>query len=157
MICPKCRSKNQLGNFCGECGNQLKEKCPECGNMEPIGRKVCETELEEAKQARKEYLKNKVGNWRENLGIFGGAYIFLPIAISFSVLVVKKFNINFNNISGYQFACMVIFSSIVIILAYFLLIFLGYKKQKQAERKATQEFLQEYPEYAEILRMAEET
>ena len=30
MKCRKCRAKNQIGNFCTECGTKLKEVCGCC-------------------------------------------------------------------------------------------------------------------------------
>ena len=63
MICPKCKEDVPRNNFCGNCGAKLLEKCPECGKMEPIGRKVCESKLAEAKENMYSYIfkKGRVG------------------------------------------------------------------------------------------------
>ncbi|MEA1926055.1 MAG: zinc ribbon domain-containing protein [Patescibacteria group bacterium] len=160
MICPKCKSKNQFGNFCSECGNPLKEKCPECGKMEPIGRKICETKLEEARKAQKEYLKNKVREWRiiggVIGGIVGGSILGFLTVFGFWILANAKFAEHTLISHHWQFWGGLILLGMFITLFVFPIISLGLKKQRQAEQKAIQKFLQEHPDYAEILRQAEE-
>ena len=154
MICPKCKSENQFGNFCSECGNQLKEKCPECGKMEPIGRKICKTRLGKAKKIQKKYLQKNVGEWREQLGRTWG-FLFIPtVAIC---LIVIKTGIPFSTPFSLTWSWKIImFTIVAIYILGFPILSWSEKKQKQAEKNAQQEFLRENPKYAEILRKAEE-
>jgi len=157
MLCPKCKENVPRNNFCGNCGEKLLEKCSECGKMEPIGRKVCETKLEKAKQKLGKHLKNNIRYWIFYLGLFGGLPATALTAIGFSRFITTLFKINFNAMPDYQIIfCIVTPISIAAVLVFLLLVLLGYKKQKQAEQKATQEFLQKHPDYAEILRKAKE-
>ena len=54
MTCPKCKTENQNGNFCSECGEKLRERCAECGEMKPIGRPTCYKKIYEAQKKRRE-------------------------------------------------------------------------------------------------------
>ena len=154
MICLKCKENVPRNNYCGNCGAKLLEKCPECGKMEPIGRKVCETKLEEAEQARKEYLKSKVGHWRSLSSTLFSAFVTCLASTGILIGLVTYTSIVWQFTIGSLFLII-----IIILIIYFIclpIIYMGDKKQKQAEQKALQKFLQENPGYAEILRKAEE-
>lgn len=83
MICPKCKTENQYGNFCSNCGERLKEKCRECGKPERIGRKVCKTKIAQARERLSEYQRQNVGTWRISLILFGVVFWGLVMAVSF--------------------------------------------------------------------------
>lgn len=56
MTCPKCKTENQNGNFCSECGEKLRGRCPECGEMEPINRIICFGRLKNALNVRYHFI-----------------------------------------------------------------------------------------------------
>lgn len=86
MNCLKCKTDNQWGNFCSNCGAGLKEKCPECGRMERIGRKICETKIAEAIDLKKEFF-NRRRNPRQEAIIC----LLLPVIVGLSTLIAEIF------------------------------------------------------------------
>lgn len=171
MICPKCKSENQFGIFCSECGNQLKEKCPECGKMEPIGRKVCETKLEEAQRERYKFVAPRIRDLPDDsiyapiatisiiiiaiLVIAGGAFIVSGFSLFFFQLPVPDLERNRMALNFEIFGILIlVVSRLIYVFAnkYFVK---NIKKMELDKQKATQKFLQENPVYAEILREAE--
>jgi hypothetical protein len=132
MTCPKCKSENQEGNFCSNCGNKLKEKCPECGEMEPIGRPVCETRLEQAESKRYDYTSRRLKNW----------FLFEALSIFFVMAIVA---LHFGQEPPIKIPTIIGSSTI-------LTIFIVFQFNVLAEARREKEFLVKFPAEAEILR-----
>ena len=168
MICPKCQAKNQGGNFCSNCGNPLREKCDECGKMEPIGRRVCETKLAEARRKVDEYISQAIKEVLLNAPILKLACrsmvsgtLLMIISIK---LIDKYFNPTFSDSIWSGILLMIFFiSQIVVGIIPFCIEFIFFVRRDKKCRKiyfevydkAKSEFLQKFPAEAEILKKAE--
>ena len=148
------------GNYCSHCGAQLKEECSECGEMEWIERKVCLSLYKKILNEEKELLREKVRENYINLEkfdrkgtIIGVILFYVSFLILFVGAAVKS---DIICISGVGF-------SIMSILLGFL--FKNIKRRRINEangeidlekEKIRQKIVEKYPEYAEIIRKAEE-
>lgn len=158
MTCPKCKTENQRGSFCGECGERLRERCAECGKMEPVGRPVCETALEEASGKLSSYLAEttrRIG-YSESL-----AMDFFLLGFPFVLLAVLSLYLS-QFVS--ELGALALFSCYGCIG--FILTRIAERRSKEKERmlknerriawtRAKMEFLQKFPHYADILKKAE--
>lgn len=148
MNCPKCGSKNQKQNFCGNCGAALWEKCPECGEMELIGRRVCEKKYRYASNIQRTFA-NSYAN--KKLSVIMGwilCYIAGSLWIFSSYLVAKiEFPIN-------EFAIALILLLATIPIS--LLVITSINRKLRAMDEGKREFLKQHPDYAEILKKVEE-
>lgn len=163
MICPKCKSENQKGNFCSHCGNPLREKCPECGKMESIGRPVCETKVAKEKQEKKRKIQeiwqeredyiwneiNKLIDWERVVMKITGFLLIISLSMLLFAIFIAK-----NPWSLFPFI-----GSIVIFIGSMIILFAGMplagKIDTNRKKRFKIEFYDKFPEKAEILRKGE--
>ena len=139
------------GIYCADCGTVLKEKCPKCGQMERIGRKVCETDLKRAEDAKKEmdeFAKRRFFAWkrRRSLQIAPFALVF----IIGSAEIPKLVPVLSRTMTSITFSMAVIGLGLLFYVTWWMDL-KRFKKQGEFEN----EFLAEHPDLAAIIAEAE--
>ena len=162
MICPKCNSQNQNGNFCGNCSNLLREKCGECGNMEPIGRLVCQSKLWGSRSDLALYVIKRT-RWCINM-MLSAYFVCLILVIIMPPFAWIKWGDDFwlAAVVGqiHQFLSITegweplfwIFGFLLIFIVLPITLLSQYMDRKK--KQAQEEFLQNNPEKAELLKKA---
>lgn len=159
-----CNHQNEAGIFCGQCGVALKEKCPECEKMEKIGRAVCETLFEKIYEEKWKFIFNHT---KKISPITLGKITFLEFLIAIQVVIAI--------FAGIILLCSLFGWMKDFVFPYALLatLFFGIgswlsnkavthyisdneKKIDKGRKIAEEKFFAENPQYAEILKQAEE-
>ncbi len=136
-----CKHENEHGNFCSKCGTPLKEKCSECGKTECLSK--IKRIQEEARQYADKKVSKKVDNFLVRVNLLGSA-----LSVIAAFLTVK---ITSRRIDIVGFSAWVI---IVVVFWAFSFVFLIIWEEKR--KKAKEDFFKKHPDYAEILKKAEE-
>jgi hypothetical protein len=145
MICPKCKSADEVRNFCGNCGEELKEKCPECGQMEWIGRKICESRISKIKNEKESFIDKAMLPAKIVFSISVLMIIFMPyVAMEFISQVLL-------GLKGYSRLSLELSMAPGVCTA----ISAGFWWVRR-EKKAKEKFSQLHPDYDELLKKAEE-
>lgn len=170
MICPKCKSEGQEGNFCSNCGLHLRKngvilwkKCPTCGRLEPADRKVCFSKIEEAKRALADFIGNQKKKWQRRI-LHNLEFLVMIALIIIWGIVIFYFTgyspesyrkIQESEFGRQLFALFFLLSIALIFLTGLILRYVIARLEKKLEQKDYTKFLEEAPYYAETLRSAE--
>jgi len=139
MICPKCKSIDQLDRFCGHCGHQLKEPCPECGEWEPIGRVVCKMAVEK--------IERKI----IEAGIRASGKIFIYTIMLMCAVIPFLFVLSIHFFQQQDVVARIYFATFLAIIAWDIISRSWERRIKKSEKE---KLFREHPEYVEILKKA---
>ncbi|TSC94906.1 MAG: Uncharacterized protein Athens071425_195 [Parcubacteria group bacterium Athens0714_25] len=165
MICRNCN--NPIDNdslFCKHCGAMQKEKCPECGEMELIGHPVCETLLKKIRREKWKFISDhteKFPSSDSGLATFLAFLIAVQVVIAIIAgIILILYFLGWVKDFIFPYALWAtIFFGIESWLSYkaAMRYLEGNEKKMTEDRIKTEDkFLAENPEYAEILKKAEE-
>lgn len=149
MTCPKCNKIVNPDWLCCPFHTELvmlKEKCPECGEMEKVNRKICESLITKASDARNKYIQDR-GNILVNIDNFIFAFSYTCILVFGGMFILEstvKSGLFLNILYYFLWA-------ILCMITMFYHIFWITKKKGRFK----QEFFRLHPNYAEILKKAE--
>ncbi len=152
----KCIHPDESGNFCSQCGVALREKCPECGEMEKIGRHVCENVIRKIQEEHRCFVSSHVPvNNKLFISNISAVIALLFTATGFAfVMMITAILQGFADDVKYLAIGLLLFGTLGILLNRIYVNML--KKKKEDIENAEQEFFHLHPEYAEILKRAEE-
>lgn len=152
-----CKHKNENGNFCSQCGIAIREKCPECGEMEWIGRKICEKNIKEAREAWNAYIDpiQKKSKFRTGIATLSTLVVVIT---SFVVMIIIPHNfLHYHSPSDwimFYLAALVMLPTVLgMVFISFVLGKIDAAKERDIE-KVRCVFKQESSDYAEILKKA---
>jgi hypothetical protein len=160
MTCSNCNKQCENGNFCSNCGHGMMKKCPECGEMEWVGRKFCGTKLKKARANQREFVENEVSIPKIiNAVIAWVLALFMVGLIFFGAVTITEW---IGSMIATRWKVIVVSSIILLSCSYGTLWCVirimkkRFDKVKQIKALANQEFFRLRPDYAEIIRQAEE-
>jgi len=147
MNCPRCKDEYQEDNFCSNCGVALWEKCSECGEMELIGRSVCETKYEAAKNEYCEMYDAKDALW---------IIWFLCVAIFGFIGIVVAGKIISNHIENESFQVILYLSAWILAFSWVAIVGMYVDRTEPKSKKMRRaEFYKKFPEYTGIFEEVE--
>lgn len=141
-----CDHQNESGNFCSQCGVALRERCPECGEMEEIGRKACCTKVKEAKGKKCAYVQERDPKYLKRGLFLVICYCSISLALEAAAAITRDD----------RFMYALIPWAIGLGAGIYVSSSLDDTKGNRRRKELELEFLQKFPEYAEILKQAEE-
>ncbi|MBU2036856.1 hypothetical protein KJ866_01465 [Patescibacteria group bacterium] len=148
LRCGECGSEKQKRNFCENCGAQLRGKCPECGETEHIGRAVCATKYAIALTKKCEYVE-KITRFRLifGLGMIMHAGSLIPLFFALVYMLIM------GNQTNWAMLKWVALIYVGVMMTFYLI---GILRRIFFEKEAEAKFMKNFPDYAELLKRAEE-